>query len=526
VITRQRGFALAWTARRRGNARSHWLFGVLLAAGLALRLAAALAYRPALVYIDTARYLGGDARGLDPLGYSYLLLRPVLLAGGGLAGVAALQHALGLAMATCLYALALRYGASRWLAALAAAPVLLDAYQVQAEQMIMPDAAFEALLVAALTLLLWPPGSGTGRGYALARLAGGAALLGVSATVRQVGEVLAAPLLAYVLAATPGWRPRAVRAAAAIVVFALPVVAYMALSAGVLGDGFRLSDMDDAYLYGRMAHAADCATLRIPAYERPLCPSPATAAALGTDGLATDPVSAVFSYEPPAGVSRGAAAARFDEAVLFQQPLRVARDIAGDAVKVFALTRDTAAGDPPVSRWQFQEGYPVYRAADRAVLGSQEPRATVPLARALRAYQLHGGFTPGPLLLAFLIAGTGGCFAFRRQRALALGCLLATGLGAAALLGADVYEFSWRYQLPALVTLPLAGALGATAFIRFAVTRWPAGQGRMIRCTPTRTEAARRSGPSPATSSTQTTGSGSAGTTSSAGTAPGERTPS
>ncbi len=33
----------------------------------------------------------------------------------------------------------------------------------------------------------------------------------------------------------------------------------------------------------------------------------------------------------------------------------------------------------------------------------------------------------------------------------------------AVLLGADLYEFSWRYQLPALVTLPVAGAFGATA---------------------------------------------------------------
>jgi hypothetical protein len=33
-------------------------------------------------------------------------------------------------------------------------------------------------------------------------------------------------------------------------------------------------------------------------------------------------------------------------------------------------------------------------------------------------------------------------------------------------LGADLYEFSWRYQLPALVTLPVAGALGATGLAR------------------------------------------------------------
>jgi 8-oxo-dGTP pyrophosphatase MutT (NUDIX family) len=458
--------------------RRHWAFGVVLAAGLALRVAALVAYQPALVYLDSARYLGADQRGLDPLGYSYLLLRPVLLADGGLAGagiagVAAVQHALGLAMAVCLYLLAMRLGAARWLAVLAAAPVLLDAYQVQAEQMIMPDVLFEALIVAAVTVLLWRPDPG------LARLAGAAALLGVSATVRQVGEVLALPLLGYALAplgshgergeASPRskhWKQRGTRAAAALAVFALPVVGYMALSATVLGNGFRLSNMDDAYLYGRMAHAADCATLRLPAYERPLCPSPNTAAGLGVDGLATDPHSAVFTYRPPAGVTRGAATARFDEAVLTQQPLRVAGDVAKDAIKVFALTRDTARGDPPVSRWQFPVAYPVYSAADDTMLDAARPRVVAPLADALRAYQLHGGFTPGPLLLAFLFFGTMGGFFLRRHRTAALACVLVTGLAAAALLGADLYEFSWRYQLPALVTLPLAGTVGFAGFTR------------------------------------------------------------
>ena len=31
------------------------------------------------------------------------------------------------------------------------------------------------------------------------------------------------------------------------------------------------------------------------------------------------------------------------------------------------------------------------------------------------------------------------------------------------LLSSDAYEFSWRYQLPAVVMLPVAGALGLTA---------------------------------------------------------------
>jgi hypothetical protein len=504
----------------------HWPFAVVFAAGLALRAAAAIAYWPALIYIDTPRYLGGDQGGLDPLGYTYLLLRPVLLAGGGLAGVAIIQHTLGLAMAACIYTLATRYGAGRWLAALAAAPVLLDAYQVQAEQTIMPDVLFEALVVAAMTVLLWPRRPATASPWGdVPGLACGAALLGMSATVRQVGELLVLPLLVYALVTVPRWRPRGVRAVIVLGVFAVPAVGYMTFSSAVLGTGFRLSNMNDAYLYGRVAYAADCATLRVPGYERLLCPSPSTATALGVDGLATDPSSAVFTYRPPAGVGRAAAITGFDKAVLTQQPLRVAASIAGDAVKVFALTRNTTQGDPPVSRWQFQRQYPVYRAADHAVLGTAAaPHATAPLADALRAYQLHGGFTPGPLLLAFLVAGTSGAIARRRHPAQAAACLLVTGLAVAAIGGADLYEFSWRYQLPALVTLPLAGALGATIFLRLAVTRWSGGEGRMIAWTMTRPSL--RSGPSRAASSTPTTGSGSARTTSSVATAPEAPTPS
>ena len=53
----------------------------------------------------------------------------------------------------------------------------------------------------------------------------------------------------------------------------------------------------------------------------------------------------------------------------------------------------------------------------------------------------------------------------RRDAGLALACLLITGSAVAVLLGADLYEFSWRYQLPALVTLPIAGAFGVTALV-------------------------------------------------------------
>src|SRR5215813_5165197 len=86
---------LAWVtalARRcLALAREHWLLAVLLAAGLVLRALAQIAYRPALFYIDSLRYLYHSG-GADPVGYR-VLLRPLLLI-GDLDLVAAVQHVL------------------------------------------------------------------------------------------------------------------------------------------------------------------------------------------------------------------------------------------------------------------------------------------------------------------------------------------------------------------------------------------------------------------------------------------------
>src|SRR6266851_1603641 len=133
-----RGTSLAALLRR------HWLLAILLSAGLALRVLAQIAYRPALLYIDSIKYLYGAYPGNDPPGY-LLVLKP-FLAVGNLDVVAAVQHLLGLGMAVALYVVMCRRGVPRWLAALATAPILLDGYQLQMEQAIMPDTLFEALI--------------------------------------------------------------------------------------------------------------------------------------------------------------------------------------------------------------------------------------------------------------------------------------------------------------------------------------------------------------------------------------------
>ena len=411
-----------WTARALTLLRRHWLVSVLLAAGLVLRVATQLAYQPALVYIDTLKYLYGVYPGADPLGYRVLL--KAILVVGDLGFVAAIQHLLGLAEAVALYTVLLRRGVWRWLAALAVAPVLLDAYQLQMEQMIMPDVWFEAMLVAGLVALLWRPAVTPG----FAAAAG--LVLGVSATFHQLGEVLIVPVVAFLLVAGlqgpgGGWRRALSTSAALAVAFLLPILGYSGVSYARTGH-FWLSGQQSHS--GRMAAAADCATLKLPSAVRPLCPSPA-AQAQGPDWLEHSGKSPLHAAAIPAGTSRAKLIGELTSAVEHQQPVRVVAAIARDSVRLFAVTRDQTSGVGPIARWQFQASYPTYppwvtvgrghvivAGLQWRVFGPFRPtplrpsygdtaHVIRPLATFLRSYQLHGGFTPGPLLLLLTLAG-------------------------------------------------------------------------------------------------------------------------
>ena len=170
----------------------------------------------------------------------------------------------------------------------------------------------------------------------------------------------------------------------------------------------------------------------------------------------------------------------FNHRVLTQQPQRVLGAYVRDAGKLFALTRDGSPGDTPIARWQFQTTFPYYPPhASEAVVktatgryGGGTPSVWRPVAAFLRAYQLDGGYTPGPLLAVCALAALAGCAPLLRRRPdprtrqLALACLLFFTSAGAVTLASDAFEFSWRYQLPALVTLVPAGALGTTVLIR------------------------------------------------------------
>ncbi|MDR2984280.1 MAG: hypothetical protein LBV34_05505 [Nocardiopsaceae bacterium] len=472
--------------------RRHWLIAVLLAAGVALRILAQLAYHPALIYADTLKYLYGAYPGSEPLGYT-AALRLVLVA-GGLGLVVLLQHLLGLAMAVMLYVVLLRRGAPPWLSALAAAPVLLDAYQLQIEQMIMPETLFEAMIVAGLAILLWRPAVGIR--FAIA----GGFLLGSAATVKQLGLMLFVPAVIFVLVSAGNWRRSVAMSGALVAAFSLPVLGYCTYSYARTGH-FWLAHRQP--VTGRLTAAADCATLKLPAAVRPLCPTPAQQAR-GPDWLEHSAQSPLFKTPVQPG-TRALLISRLNSAVAHQQPLRVAVAIVADWGRLFVPARTLVSSATPISRWQFQTGYPTFppwvkvNKAHEIVVGSQfrvggpfyqsvlKPayggRAQVdrPIASFLRSYQLDGGYTPGPLLALCALAGLGASvIAVARWRRpgssrVTAAVLLFTATAATLLLLPDVYEFTWRYQLPALITLPPAGALAVGALIARMPARLPAG---------------------------------------------------
>jgi hypothetical protein len=467
--------------------RQHWLVAALLAAGLVLRVLAVVAYQPALIYVDTLKYLYGASPGSDPLGYMIILR--AILAVGNLTTVVIVQHLVGLAMGVALYAVLQRRGLNRWLAALAVAPVLLDAYQVQIEQMIMPDLWFEAFVVAGLCVLLWQPGPPP-----LRLVAAAGVLLGGSATVHQLGEVLVLPAVLYVLAAAGTMRRALTTAGVLIVAFLVPILGYCTVSYASNGH-FRLARGQSDV--GRIVAAADCATLKLPADVRPLCPTPHQQS-LGPDWLEKSGKSPLHTAPIPAGASRTQLVGELTAAIKSQQPLRIAGSVAADSLRLFAVTRTSDPFTTPLWRWQFQTHYPVFPphwvmlgpnhtivvGVQRVLFGrlflrTLKPayggpaQVNRPIAAFLRSYQLDGGYTPGPLYAVLAVLGVAGSIlalvrrssADPRSRAAGLACLLFTLIAVVILLAPDVYEFSWRYQLPAVITLPPAGLLGLTVLL-------------------------------------------------------------
>jgi hypothetical protein len=485
----RRGVALKRVPRHAARlAGEHWLFLLFLVAGAALRAIATFAYRPAIFGPDSYWYLERSVALLPPvirpIGYPAFLR--VLPLGSGLEVVAIVQHVIGLLIAGLLYALLARLGLRRRLAALATAPVLLDAYQINVEEQILSEALFELLLVGALVALLWK----RPLGIVPAGLAG--ALLAAATLTRGIALFVLVPaaLAALFLGARPS---RWLALAALVASFGIPMAAYAAWFHSYHGR-YALTTYQGRFLYGRASTFADCDEFSVPAFEKRLCPDRPPASKLTVAQLLWSRArSPLHRVNPPPGETNNDVAGDFAKRAMRNQPLAYFRVLGRDFIFFFSPVKRGRPGEFGVAQWRFQRTYPIYKLGelcpppgtaapreptctekrertDRIIrsFGGSHGRVNKPLASFLHGYQRFA-YTPGPLLAAALLAGLLAALGLGRAHGSGLrtpaflfsGAALVISLGSIALT-----VFSWRYQLPQVILLPTAAALALSAFTR------------------------------------------------------------
>ena len=307
-------------------------------------------------------------------------------------------------------------------------------------------------------------------------------VLGTSATVAQVGEALIPAAALFVLVAGGGWRRAVGKTAALCVACALPILAYCTGSY-LLAGGFFLSHSGRHVALrpdgGRRRLRHDQAAGR----RARAVPDPAQQAR-GNDWLEFGDVSPVQRYYrdlPRAEVDtpghqlqpRGADPAAAARARCLRP--RRAEAVRGDPAPRPATRPSGAGSSRPRSRTSRRTPRRRSSGPRSAVRRRQAGRlaarrrvpAVLPARRRLHARPAAGavhGDRPGRLRAPAARGRT------RATRQLALACLLFFACRVGALVS-DLFVFSWRYQLPALVTLVPAGALGISVIIRWVRTR-------------------------------------------------------
>ncbi|MBO0839942.1 MAG: hypothetical protein J2O49_03885, partial [Sciscionella sp.] len=331
-------------ARIRGFARRHWIFGLLLLAGVLLRAATVYAYWPAFWFRnDSNGYIAGASDpqpdgfgGANGIGYPAFLW--LVHWTNSLAVVSIAQHVLGVALAVLIYAFLRRRGLPGWLASLGAATQLLDAQMVALEHYVLADSLFTLLITAAAILLLYNDKPGV-----FACVASSVLLVGGVLT-RTIGIGLAGIFALYLIVRWAGWKR--------VVAFVLPV---LVLLGGYLGwmhseyGTFSFSRMQGLYLYSRTAQIADCDRLRLSAAERAFCPTTPVSKRedRGDWFLWNGPQMGLQRYTP----AQQAAISGFAKQVIKQQPGDYLALVARDTAKYLLPGQPVTSWDTCVGGW-------------------------------------------------------------------------------------------------------------------------------------------------------------------------------
>ena len=440
--------------------------GVLLIA-TTIRVLVEVAYSPALEFFgDSYDYMqeAGHLSRVDiwhPPGYPLLLW--VLSGTHNVAMITVVQHAIGVAAGIVIYQLVKRQQVGTIGATLASLPVLLDAYQLDVEQIVLSETLFILLVLLALRgCLRLRRGEGAiGTALIVGLLLGGATL------TRTVGMGVAGLVLLWLLVTRVG----ITRVIAAGVAFAIPVLSYaLAFKAayGVLG----LQGYSGRYLYGMVGQFANCHGVSLTKQERILCPTEPTHQRPGLNQYVWD--ASQFPLLRGPEVHRSQTAGSFGRKLLLHQPGRYADVVAANFVHYFEPGRSVGPRDWFVGSWQFPAniGSPAWHiqpatvtfGGDRTDLGAHIDPG---LASFLRGYQ-RWVYTPGPLLLLLLPLPFLALIARRRDGPDVDAAVLLTTTGLLLLLiPSATAGFDWRYLLPA-ATLMVPGGVIAIGVLR----RW------------------------------------------------------
>jgi Dolichyl-phosphate-mannose-protein mannosyltransferase len=447
--------------------RDNRLFGAALGAGAVLRLIAMLGY-PGVLWFpgDSYLYLGAALRPVPVLskaiGYSFFLrgIEPL----HSLVLVALLQHLMGLAIAVMMYALARRARLPRWGATLCCLPVLLDGYEIQLEHLVMSETLFTFLIMIAVTLVMWRD-TQAARPTPWVMLVAGL-LTGYAILVREAGLPLIVILVGYFLVRWRGWL-----APVAIAVGCMaPIAGYAAWFHSVHGQ-YLLNRATGFYLWGRTTSFSDCAVIKPPPAERPMCVSlPAahrsppgrfvwSARAQGVHNLPGGPVSAANNN----------LLTDFAIRAITAQPFGYLHSVAkGLGVAVYWKRLNwpsayTAGSYHFPSRHQVVPAHKAWipggtAAQDARTYGRASPSRVVrPFSSVIRVYQRYF-WTYGPLFGAILLIGLGGLIRFWRRLG---GPGLLPWVVAVSLLLFPIatIDFDYRYLMPVLPFACLAAAL-------------------------------------------------------------------
>lgn len=455
---RERGAAL-WALARR-----HPVFTVIIVMAAVLRGLAMAGYRPVMFFNDSFDYLhvamDPHPHPLRPDGYSFLLI--LLKPFHSFALVAAVQHLMGLAMGVMIYALLRRkFRLPGWGAALAAAPVLLDAYQIQLEHLVLSDTMFTFLVMSAVTLLLWHDRPT----WKIAAAVG--LIIGLAWLTRSVGMPVLIGVLTYLLIRRSGWKILAVTMAAC----ALPVLSYMGWYKADSGK-FAITESNGIFLYARVYKFADCHKMKdLPVSEYPLCTEPANRLPNSQDGIwnAGSPLNRYTGKRfSPENNKLGN---DFAKRAITSQPGDYLRVVAHDFFRVFRWERTVFPDEATYAQYEFREEsnpLPDWRMGTHATAsgeaeeyenGDAQTKVAEPVAGVIRGYQ-DVFYLRGTMVGIILLIGLGGLLPLWRRfggPALLPGTL-ATGL---LLAPAATAEFDYRYVLPAV---PLAALAAGMAF--------------------------------------------------------------